>query len=281
MILGLDISTTKIGIAVFTEDGLLEELTHVSLKGKSTEKNKFTKKKVISYGQLYKKVEAFEKYLINNLFKKYDFSEVVVEAPLTTSSKSMTAAILNVNSGLIYHMLRKYFKNENIKYISVDDARRYGFPEIVRADKNGKKGSNGVLFGELNEKIRELKKEIKPFKLSTSACKKMSILYLVSKRFPSIVWNLNRAYNLEECSYDKADAVAAILGYKVLSEQWEVEDLDDNVLDDIMFFIKESIIHKKMQSELSSKDTEASLKKMLKEELAKNHYKKFSIVTTS
>lgn len=275
MILGLDISTSTIGIAIMGDDCTLHELTHVKLKGASQIKDKLTGKSKVAFGSLYNKVGVFRDFLVNRIFKNHEIKEVIVEAPLTSAATPITAAMLQANSGLIYYMLREFFNEEQIKYISVDDARRYGFPELVQPNKKGERGKNGSLFTPLTTRLRKLRKELS-VKIKTGECKKIAILYIISKKFSNIQWNINRSYNLQSSCFDQADAVAAILGYKALSGTWKISMLDESVNDEIIEYIKADLLHRHTQKEISSMDIAADNKRTLKEELSKNHYDKLT-----
>ena len=75
-ILGLDVSTKTIGMALFEEDGKLLELTHITPKIKPIPDNKLE--------LLFKKVDAFE--LLLTRYIELDIDKVIIEEPLLSSN---------------------------------------------------------------------------------------------------------------------------------------------------------------------------------------------------
>ena len=68
-VMGLDVSTKTIGMALFEEDGKLLELTHITPKIKPQPESKLE--------ELFKKVDAFEKVLTR--YMDLDIQKVVIE----------------------------------------------------------------------------------------------------------------------------------------------------------------------------------------------------------
>jgi pyrimidine operon attenuation protein/uracil phosphoribosyltransferase len=90
-ILGLDISTKTIGMALFEEDGKLLELTHITPKIKPQPENKLE--------ELFKKVDAFEKLLTR--YMDLEIEKVVIEEPLLNSNNVYTVGTLLRFNGMI------------------------------------------------------------------------------------------------------------------------------------------------------------------------------------
>ena len=90
-IMGLDVSTRTIGIALFEEDGKLLELTHITPKIKPQPENKLE--------ELFKKVDAFEKLLTR--YMDLEIEKVIIEEPLLNSNNVYTVGILLRFNGMI------------------------------------------------------------------------------------------------------------------------------------------------------------------------------------
>ena len=192
-VLGLDISTKKIGWALFdikTQD--LLELTHVSPrpKNKDTEENKML--------ELILKSEVFKTKLED--YKKLGIVSVIIEEPLLNSNNVYTIqTLLRFNTLIcktIYDVLGIV-----PEFISTYNSRKFAFPELVKENDKNKH----VLFGGLPKDID----------------KKMIIWELVAKKEPQIQWQYTRNNTLKKENFDQTDAYACVLGYMRSKEIWE------------------------------------------------------------
>ena len=90
-ILGLDVSTKTIGIALFDDDGKLWELTHITPIIKPKLDNKLEEQ--------FRKVDSFERLLTRYI--ELDIDRVIIEEPLLNSlvdSESSPASFSSLSS---------------------------------------------------------------------------------------------------------------------------------------------------------------------------------------
>lgn len=205
-ILGLDVSTKTIGIALFDDDGKLWELTHVTPKVKPKPTNKLE--------ELFRKVDIFERYLTKYI--ELDIDRVVIEEPLLSSNNVYTVATLLRFNGMISKVVEEVL-NVIPEFISSNDARRYAFPELVTKRTHNMKGepysekeiirNKPVLFGAYDKKVD----------------KKMVIWEKVADLEPSIVWEYTKNQTLKKENFDMTDAYACVLAVlnrdKILQEE--------------------------------------------------------------
>ena len=128
-VLGLDVSTKTIGIALFEADGKLLELTHITPKIKPRPETKLE--------ELFKKVDAFEKLLTRYI--ELDIEKVVIEEPLLNSNNVYTIGTLLKFNGMISKIVSEVL-NVIPDFISSYDARAYAFPELLQLRTHNKKG---------------------------------------------------------------------------------------------------------------------------------------------
>jgi hypothetical protein len=182
-ILGLDISTKTVGVALFDLDGQnLLELTHFSPKIKPEPESKLE--------LLMKKADAFkerlEEYVGMNIVK------VVIEEPLLNSNNVYTVATLLRYNTLICRLIYEVLGIVPT-FISTYDARSYGFPDLVRPNEKNKL----VLFGGYPK----------------DTDKKFVIWTYVNQLYPEIQWLYGKKGNLLKENFDMADAATAVIGY--------------------------------------------------------------------
>lgn len=203
-ILGLDVSTKTIGMALFQDDGKLLELTHITPKIKPLPENKLE--------ELFKKVDAFERLLTRYI--ELDIEKVVIEEPLLNSNNVYTVATLLRFNGMISKIVSEVLGVTPI-FISSYDSRAYAFPELmgIRTHaKNGTpykeselKGKKPVLFGG------------HPWDVD----KKQIIWDKVADREPQIVWEYNKHNILKKENFDMTDAYTCVLGYMRKEGFWK------------------------------------------------------------
>lgn len=191
-VIGLDVSTKTIGVALFSIDGELIELTHISPKAKPLPDTKIE--------EMMKKVDLFADFMC-----KYDglnITKIVIEEPLLRSNNLYTVATLLRFNGMITKVV---YDNFNIvpSYISTYEARKNAFPELMRP--NAKK--NIVLFGDYPK----------------GTDKKKIVWELVSQLFPDIEWLYGRTQQLKKENFDMTDAACAIIGEMRKLGLWTVE----------------------------------------------------------
>ena len=208
LILGLDVSTKTIGIALFEDNGKngdLKLLHHVTPKVKPTPESKLE--------ELFEKARIFEKEFLNN-YANVGITKVIIEEPLLQSNNVYTIATLLRFNGMI---ARSVYETLGVvpDFISSHDARKYGFPELLAIRKTKKDGtartekeiakSEPVLFGGFD----------------FDADKKMIIWELVSDLEPQIPWLYDKKNKLKIENFDMTDAFTAVLGYMHKENLWE------------------------------------------------------------
>ena len=128
-VLGLDVSTKTIGLALFEGDGRLLELTHITPIIKPKPINKLD--------ELFKKVDVFERVLTRYI--ELDIDRVVIEEPLLSSNNVYTVGTLLKFNGMISKIVSEVL-NIIPEFISSYDARANSFPELLQIRTNNKKG---------------------------------------------------------------------------------------------------------------------------------------------
>jgi hypothetical protein len=189
-VLGLDVSTKTIGIALFDVNSEhLLELTHLSPVPKTIMNSKI--EELIIKSNLFKiKLDEYRNIGIN---------KVIIEEPLLTSNNINTVGILMRFNTLV---CKEVFDVLNImpEFISTYNARKFAYPELTQKNKNGKE----VLFGGLDKTVD----------------KKKLIWELVSKKEPQINWHYDKKENLKKENFDQTDAYTAVLGYMKMKNIW-------------------------------------------------------------
>jgi RNase H-fold protein (predicted Holliday junction resolvase) len=189
-VLGLDISTRTIGIALFdinTKE--LLELTHVSPIPKPKENNKIK--------ELLLKSDIFELKL--NEYRSIGITKVIIEEPLLNSNNIYTIQTLLRYNTLI---TEKIYRILGIvpEFISTYNSRKNAFPHLVQPNNKGKY----VLFGGYPK----------------DCDKKMIIWELVAKREPQIQWSFTKNNTLKKENFDQTDAYCCVLGYMKYEKIW-------------------------------------------------------------
>jgi len=182
-ILGLDVSTKTIGVALFDLSSRdLLELTHISPRPKPSTDNKM--EELINKSILFRK--KLEEY------KGIGVIRVIIEEPLLNSNNVYTiATLLRYNTLIskeVYDILGVV-----PEYISTYNSRKEAFPELVQKNEKGK----FVLFGGYPKD-----------------CDKKQIIWeLVAKREPQIQWLYTRNNTLKKENFDMTDAYTVVLSY--------------------------------------------------------------------
>jgi len=189
-VLGLDVSTKTIGIALFdiNSEELLE-LTHLSPVPKSEMKSKI--EELIVKSNLFK-VKLDE-------YKDLGITKVVIEEPLLTSNNVNTVGVLMRFNTLV---CKEVFDVLGLmpEFISTYNARKFAYPELFQKNDKGRE----VLFGGYDKTID----------------KKNVIWELVSKKEPQISWHYSKNNKLKKENFDQTDAYTAVLGYMKMKNIW-------------------------------------------------------------
>jgi hypothetical protein len=196
-VLGLDISTKTIGIALFEDfgnHGALRLLHHVTPVVKPKPESKMQ--------ELFEKARIFEEEFLKK-YKDIGITKVVIEEPLLRSNNVNTVATLLRFNGIIS---RAVYDILGIipEYVSSYDSRAYAYPELMQIRKVNKKGeaysdkdlskAKPVLFGDYDYEVD----------------KKMIIWEKVSELEPQIVWLVDKKQKLKKENFDMTDAYTCI-----------------------------------------------------------------------
>ena len=189
-VLGLDVSTRTIGIALFDiQNKELLELTHISPTPKPKVEDKIE--------ELMLKSNIFKQKLQE--YVDMGITHVVIEEPLLNSNNVYTVGTLMRFNTLVckdvYDILGVV-----PKFISTYNSRKFAFTHLVQKNDKGKY----VLFGGLPKDID----------------KKVVIWKLVAKMEPQITWLYTKNNTLKKENFDQTDAYSAALGYMKLKEIW-------------------------------------------------------------
>jgi RNase H-fold protein (predicted Holliday junction resolvase) len=189
-ILGLDVSTKTIGIALFDiASKQLLELTHISPVPKPKPQEKI-EELILKSGIVRQKLLEYKDLGITN---------VVIEEPLLNSNNIYTVGTLMRYNTLI---CKEVYDVLGIvpEFISTYNARKFAFPELVQQNDKGK----FVLFGGYPKTID--KKEI--------------IWEHVAKKEPQITWLYTKNNTLKKENYDMTDSYTCVLGYMRSKKIW-------------------------------------------------------------
>ena len=207
-VLGLDISTKTIGIALFEDfgnQGALRLLHHVTPIVKPKPESKMQ--------ELFEKATIFEEEFLKK-YKDIGITKVVIEEPLLRSNNVNTVATLLRFNGIIS---RAVYDILGIipEYVSSYDSRAYAYPELMQIRKVNKKGeaysekdlakAKPVLFGDYDYEVD----------------KKMVIWEKVSELEPQIVWLVDKKQKLKKENFDMTDAYTCIRAVMNRDNLWK------------------------------------------------------------
>ena len=188
--LGLDVSTKTVGVALFDiQNKELLELTHVSPVPKPKVDDKIE--------ELILKSNIFKQKLME--YVGMGIKYVVIEEPLLNSNNVYTVSTLMRFNTLV---CKEVYDILGIvpEFISTYNSRKFAFPHLVQQNDKGKY----VLFGGLPK----------------DTDKKVIIWELVAKREPQIIWGYTKNNTLKKENYDQTDAYCAALGLMKMKEIW-------------------------------------------------------------
>ena len=224
IILGIDISTTCLGVSLARYDGKDIEILKIShVKPKVPRKIKGTE-------ALFLKAKQFKEEFIEQ-YKDFGLTDIVIEEPLPNSQNNNTVTTLLRFNGMISQSI---YEATGIvpKYITSYDARKYGFPELMAIRKFNKNGEAYSI-----DKIRKAlkKNELVLWGGYSWDCQKKLILWnKISEMFPNIQWQYNKQGELKTENFDASDSFVCVLGY-INKEKYEnttakiVEYKEDNI----------------------------------------------------
>lgn len=212
LILGLDVSTNTIGIALFEDlgdSGALKLLTHVTPNVKPKPKTNIQ--------LLFEKAKIFD----NEFLHKYSdvgITKVIIEEPLLRSNNVNTVATLLRFNGMI---ARSVYDTLNIvpEFISSYDARKYGFPELMDFRTHNKKGEK-YPQKKLDKDILEDKKVLfgaYPWDVD----KKLIVWEKVADLEPQITWLYTRNMTLKKLNFDMTDAYLCVIAAMKKDNIWK------------------------------------------------------------
>lgn len=207
MILGLDVSTKTIGIALFEDlgdKGKLKLLHHVTPKIKPKPDNKLQ--------ELFEKARIFEEEFLNK-YADVGIDRVIIEEPLLRSNNVNTIATLLRFNGMIS---RSVYDTLGVvpEFISSYDSRKYAFPELMEIRKFNKKGEP------YTEKQLEKSKPVLFGGYDWDIDKKMVVWEKVSDLEPQITWLYTKNKTLKKENFDMTDAYCCVRGHMNKIEKW-------------------------------------------------------------
>lgn len=211
VILGLDVSTSCIGISIVEDDGSDNPPKIIAITHKSPK----VSKKIKGVEALFMRKKIFEEGFIKKIseYTNKKITDVIIEEPLISSNNAYTVAALLRFNGMIadsvYNVLGVI-----PHFISSYDARTYSFPELVSLRKYNKKGveyplkhvqqairkDNIVLFGSY------------PFDID----KKNVMMNMVDSLYTdenAIPWELDKHGEIKKENYDACDSLICALAY--------------------------------------------------------------------
>lgn len=203
IILGLDVSTSTIGISVVLDDGSeygkIIELTHVAPKVKGKE----------GIEALFIKKQIFQDEFLNK-WKDCGITDVVIEEPLMRSNNLNTCATLMRFNSMIADAAYSTLGGIVPKFISSYHARLFAFPDLYNVRKFKR---NGEVY-ETSKIVSAIKKN--QFALFGSypwdLDKKVVLQQKMTELFPEIKWLYNKKNQLKQENYDSVDAYVCVLG---------------------------------------------------------------------
>jgi len=207
MVLGLDVSTKTIGIALFEDDGgkgKLKLLHHVTPKVKPQPKSKME--------ELFAKASIFEHEFLNK-YVDMGITRVVIEEPLLRSNNVNTVATLLRFNGMVSRSVYDTLKVIP-EYISSYDSRAFAYPELMQIRTHNKKGEKytdkeiakgkAVLFGGYDFEVD----------------KKMVVWEKVADLEPQITWLYDTKGILKKENFDMTDAYSSVRAVMLRDGLW-------------------------------------------------------------
>lgn len=207
LILGLDISTSCIGVSIVLDEQDKEpeiiKITHIVPKIPS---------KIKGIEALILRKDIFERDFLTTI-KDMGITECIIESPIThtsANSNAQTVAQLLQFNGLLSESVYRVLGIVP-HYVTSLDARQQSFPELLSIRKFNKKG---VIYP-----ISHIKKALKDnhpvvFGAYPFDCdKKRVMMNLVCEKYPDINWVYDTKGELKKENYDACDSLVCALAY--------------------------------------------------------------------
>jgi hypothetical protein len=207
-ILGLDVSTSTIGISLFEDKGSfgkLKLLHHVTPIVKPKPETKMQ--------ELFEKAKIFEVEFLEK-YADVGIVKVIIEEPLLRSNNVNTVATLLRFNGMISRAVYDIL-GVVPDYISSYDARKYAFPQLMSIRTTNKKGE------QLSEKEIAKNKPVLFGSYPHDVDKKMVILEMVSDLEPQVIWLYDKKGKLKKESFDMSDSFCAAHGFMSKEGFWK------------------------------------------------------------
>lgn len=197
----LDISTTNIGCALWSDKGKLIELKHLGLK---RDKDVEVSDRDIQKAEVFKEFcYGYKQRILDEL--NGEIIEIIVEEPLGGSNNANTISLLFGFNGICRYILYEIF-GIYPKKISVYDSRKLFLVELVHTERRKNK-KTGIV--EIVEVLSFPPKYIKD--------KKLYIWEKVSKLEPQIEWFYKKDGTPKDINFDMSDSyTVGIAGLKQL-----------------------------------------------------------------
>lgn len=207
VILGIDISTTCLGISLVGYDGEKAKLLYISHI-----KPKINSRKIKGTEALFAKSRLFREQftvLCNDLGIKDSITDIVIEEPLPGSQNVGTVNTLLKFNGMISEFVYE-FTGVVPKYISSYDARKYAFPDLMAIRKYNKKGDE-YSYKKIKKAISH--NDLVLFGSYPFDCAKKLILWnKISEMYDGIQWLYDKKGELKTENFDASDSLVCILG---------------------------------------------------------------------
>lgn len=189
----LDISTTNIGMALWSTEGKLIELKHLGLK---TDKNTPVENRDIYKAEIFKKyILEFKERILYELNGK--ITNIIVEEPLGGSNNSNTVSLLFGFNGICRYILFEIFGMYPMK-ISVHESRKLFCSELVHPSRKRNK-KTGLMEDS----------ETLSFPIEYRNDKKLYIWKKVCKLEPQIEWFYKKdGITPKDMCFDMSDSYA-------------------------------------------------------------------------
>ena len=207
LILGLDISTSCIGVSIVLdkecEEPEIIKITHIVPKIPS---------KIKGIEALILRKDIFERDFLSTI-KDMGITECIIESPIThtsANSNAQTVAQLLQFNGLLSESVYRVL-GIIPHYVTSLDARQLSFPELLSIRKFNKKSETYPLT--------HIKKAIKDNHLVVFGSypfdcdKKHVMMNLVCEKYPDINWVYDSKGELKKENYDACDSLVCALAY--------------------------------------------------------------------
>lgn len=215
VILGIDVSTTCLGISIVTYDGTEPKLLYIShIKPKVNAKKVKGTEALFAKSKIFKEQfsELCESLGITNLI-----TDIVIEEPLPNSQNVNTVNTLLKFNGMISESVYE-LTGVVPQYISSYEARKFAFPDLMAIRKYNKKGEE-YSFEKIKKAIS--KDELVLFGNYPFDCAKKLILWnKISDMYKDIQWIYDKKGELRVENFDASDSLVCILG-QIGKEQFE------------------------------------------------------------